>query len=98
MRERVRGDGLQPASAGRRDHFGVQIDAARADAGRLEQREKLAAAAADVQDVARAGEQRHMHALLVPDFVDRPAKSILEADVQTVGGVATHQRMIVPLP
>ncbi len=63
------------------------------DAGAGEELEKLAAPAADVEDVGRAGKERQVAFEPRPDGVARAAELILEADVL----VAVERRETAPL-
>jgi len=59
----------------------VQVDAACADAPRLQQIEELTASAADVQDVRSSLEQRQVRLEARANRVARAAELILEAEV-----------------
>ena len=48
----------------------------------FQQRQELTAPAADVEDVARACEHRHVQALLLANLVDRSAEPIFETPIE----------------
>ena len=65
-----------------------------------QQRQELAAAAADVEDVGRAGEDREVVAQLPLNVLARPAKRIFEADVLVAerldAGRSSVRRLVGP--
>ena len=77
----VRFGDVEAARAADLRHLVIQIDAARADAARGEQIEELAAAAADVEHVGRAVEERQVDLEPRADHLARAPELILEADV-----------------
>src|SRR6185295_18125445 len=84
-RERVAVNDVETARARGRRHLAVRIDATRADAGAVQRGEEFAAAAADVDDVAGAGEERQVLPQSLGYGRIRAAKLILERDVDDVG-------------
>ena len=81
MVERVRLRHVEALAAGERDHVPVRVDARRLDAGVAEQRQELAAAAADVEHRRRAGEQLDVRPLLLARLGGRRAHAALEGEV-----------------
>ena len=82
IRQRIGLDDVEAALSSVRHHPGVRVDAARGDAMFFQQRQELTAPAADVEDVARACEHRHVHALLLANLVDRSAEPIFETPIE----------------
>ena len=71
----------EPARPAFRDHLGVGVDAGRRDAAFAQEIEKLAAAAAQIEHVRRAGKAIDVVRLTPADVGRRPTKEILESNV-----------------
>ncbi len=81
MVERVRLRHVESLAAGERDHVPVRVDARRLDARVAEQRQELAAAAADVEHGRRAGEEVDVGPLLLARLGGGRAHTALEREV-----------------
>ena len=79
--ERIRMVGAQTPRPAHLDHLDVRIDADGRHAALAQQVQEFAAAAADVDDVVRAGEPIREVALAIANVVRAAAVEILETDV-----------------
>ena len=77
---------VEPLPSRVRDHVSVGIHPARFDARFTQQRQELAATAADVEHRRRVAEVVHVHALPLPNGRGRAAHSRLEPEVVRDGG------------
>ena len=71
-------DGVQPELAATADHRLVAVDADRADARFAQQLEKLASAAAGIDDIRQPLEPRQVPALALPDLLGGAAEPLRE--------------------
>ena len=100
MGQRVPPDDFQAARAAQLDHVIVDVDAGRADAPFAEQVEEFAAAAADIQHVARALEVRKVVRDAGADLILGTAKPVLERHVAValvVGGQWRREQPAEPV-
>ena len=84
MLQRIGFGDLEPALASDGDHFVVRIHARGADAFGLKQREKLAAAGADVEHIRGAGKHREVRTELGANVLVGAAEPVLESDVLVI--------------
>ena len=79
--ERIRFGGVESLLAADVDHRGVKVNATGLDSLFAKEREKLAAAAADVEHVASALEERQILGYPLADVIGGAAEPVLETDV-----------------